>query len=57
MGGRKHLLSEDSKGNVKKVPMDPKHLEKQMAEERARGRKPFVVDDDELIRFGTMRKR
>jgi hypothetical protein len=54
MGGRKHLLSEDSKGHVRKVPMDPKNVKKQMQEERAAGRKPYVVDDDDLIKFGLM---
>lgn len=53
MAGRKHLLSEDSQGKIRKVPLDPKNMEKQMNEERAAGRKPYIVDDDELINYGT----
>lgn len=57
MGGRKHLLTEDAAGKVTKIPLDPKNMEKQIKEEAARGRKAFVVDDDDLIRFGTMKRR
>lgn len=56
MGGRKHLLSEDASGNVRKVKLDPKNLAKQMSEERAAGRKPYVVDDDDLIKHGLWMK-
>ncbi|MEU7612317.1 hypothetical protein [Micromonospora sp. NPDC049204] len=50
--GKKYLFSEDSNGRVREVKVDPKHLDKQLGEERAAGRTPTVLDEDDRIRFG-----
>lgn len=52
--GRKYLFSEDANGRVREVRVDPKHLDKQLREERAAGRTPTVLDEDERIRFGQL---
>ncbi|QOC90247.1 hypothetical protein [Micromonospora craniellae] len=52
--GRKYLFSEDSNGRAREVKVDPKHLDKQIREERAAGRTPTVLDEDERIRFGQL---
>lgn len=57
MGGRKHLISEDSDGKQRRISVDPAHVDRQMAEERAAGRKPYVLDDDDLIQFGLLMKQ
>ncbi|MEU8422309.1 hypothetical protein AB0C15_15690 [Micromonospora sp. NPDC048835] len=50
--GKKYLFSEDTSGRVREVKVDPKHLDKQLREERAAGRTPTVLDEDDRIRFG-----
>ncbi|WFE47084.1 hypothetical protein [Verrucosispora sp. WMMD1129] len=55
--GRTYLFSEDSNGNVREVKVDPKHLDKQIREERAAGRTPTVLDEDERIRFGLLARK
>jgi hypothetical protein len=57
MGGRKHLLSQGKDGDVRRVKVDLANLDRQMAEERAAGRKPYVVDDDEMIDLGRIQRR
>ncbi|MCL7459896.1 hypothetical protein M8I35_22225 [Micromonospora sp. MSM11] len=52
--GRKYLFSEDSNGNSREIAVDPKHLDRQMRDERAAGRIPTVLDEDERIRFGLL---
>nr|WP_030500673.1 hypothetical protein [Micromonospora purpureochromogenes] len=52
--GRKYLFSEDANGRAREVKVDPKHLDKQLREERAAGRTPTVLDEDERIRFGQL---
>ncbi|OHX04593.1 hypothetical protein [Micromonospora sp. WMMB235] len=52
--GRTYLFSEDANGRVREVKVDPKHLDKQLREERAAGRTPTVLDEDERIRFGQL---
>ncbi|MFG1762239.1 hypothetical protein ACGFIH_02835 [Micromonospora parva] len=52
--GKKYLFSEDSNGRVREVKADPKHLDKQLREERAAGRTPTVLDEDDRIRFGLL---
>lgn len=54
MAGRKHLFSESPSGDVLKVKVDPKNIKRQVRAERAAGRKPVVLDDDELINYGLM---
>ncbi|MBQ1051683.1 hypothetical protein KBX50_24850 [Micromonospora sp. C51] len=55
--GRTYLFSEDSNGRVREVKVDPKHLDKQIREERAAGRIPTVLDEDERIRFGQLAQK
>ncbi|MGA4732170.1 hypothetical protein [Micromonospora zamorensis] len=55
--GKKYLFSEDSNGRVREVKVDPKHLDKQLREERAAGRTPTVLDEDDRIRFGLLGKK
>ncbi|WFE46364.1 hypothetical protein [Verrucosispora sp. WMMD1129] len=55
--GRTYLFSEDSNGRVREVKVDPKHLDKQIREERAAGRTPTVLDEDERIRFGQLAQK
>ncbi|MEU4554010.1 hypothetical protein [Micromonospora violae] len=52
--GKKYLFSEDTNGRVCEVKVDPKHLDKQLREERAAGRTPTVLDEDDRIRFGLL---
>ncbi|MFF0350579.1 hypothetical protein ACFYP0_23060 [Micromonospora arida] len=52
--GKKYLFSEDNTGRVREVKVDPKHLDKQFREERAAGRTPTVLDEDDRIRFGLL---
>ncbi|WFE37986.1 hypothetical protein [Micromonospora sp. WMMD998] len=52
--GRKYLFSEDADGRVREVKVDPRHLDKQLREERAAGRTPTVLDEDERILFGQL---
>ncbi|MFD6692083.1 hypothetical protein [Micromonospora aurantiaca (nom. illeg.)] len=52
--GRTYLFSEDANGRAREVKVDPKHLDKQLREERAAGRTPTVLDEDERIRFGQL---
>ncbi|MBG6068156.1 hypothetical protein [Micromonospora ureilytica] len=52
--GKKYLFSEDTTGRVREVKVDPKHLDKQLREERAAGRTPTVLDEDDRIRFGLL---
>ncbi|MGC5032223.1 hypothetical protein [Micromonospora sp. DT229] len=55
--GKKYLFSEDSNGRTREVKVDPKHLDKQIREERAAGRTPTVLDEDERIRFGLLAQK
>ncbi|SCG69616.1 hypothetical protein [Micromonospora zamorensis] len=55
--GKKYLFSEDTNGRVREVKVDPKHLDKQLREERAAGRTPTVLDEDDRIRFGLLGKK
>ncbi|SCE73414.1 hypothetical protein [Micromonospora chokoriensis] len=55
--GKKYLFSEDTNGRVHEVKVDPKHLDKQLREERAAGRTPTVLDEDDRIRFGLLGKK
>jgi hypothetical protein len=57
VAGRKHLLSEDNSGSVRKLKADPAHIERQMRDERAAGRTPYVLDDDDMIRFGLLQQQ
>ncbi|MBO4159306.1 hypothetical protein [Micromonospora antibiotica] len=50
--GKKYLFSEDSDGRSREVKVDPKHLDRQTRDERAAGRRPTVLDEDERIRYG-----
>lgn len=52
--GKKYLFSEDADGRSREVKVDPKHLDRQIREERAAGRTPTVLDEDERIRFGLL---
>ncbi|SCG63304.1 hypothetical protein [Micromonospora coxensis] len=52
--GNKYLFSEDNDGRVREVKVDPKHLDRQLREERAAGRTPTVLDEDERIRYGLL---
>ncbi|MET7945213.1 hypothetical protein [Micromonospora sp. NPDC005324] len=52
--GKKYLFSEDSNGRSREIKVDPKHLDRQIREERAAGRTPTVLDEDERIRFGRL---
>lgn len=52
--GKKYLFSEDGNGRSREIKVDPKHVERQMAEERAAGRKPVLLDEDERIGYGLL---
>ncbi|MGB2569227.1 hypothetical protein ACPFP2_12345 [Micromonospora citrea] len=52
--GRKYLFSEDSDGRTREVKVDPKHLDRQIRQERAAGRTPTVLSEDERIRYGLL---
>ncbi|MEU8406900.1 hypothetical protein AB0C19_11910 [Micromonospora sp. NPDC048842] len=52
--GKKYLFSEDSNGRSREIKVDPKHLDRQIRDERAAGRTPTVMDEDERIRFGRL---
>ncbi|MGW0501799.1 hypothetical protein [Micromonospora sp. NPDC003241] len=52
--GRKYLFSEDANGRSREIKVDPKHLDRQIRDERAAGRTPTVLDEDERIRFGLL---
>ncbi|MEV4119466.1 hypothetical protein [Micromonospora sp. NPDC049645] len=52
--GKKYLFSEDSNGRSREIKVDPKYLDRQIREERAAGRTPTVMDEDERIRFGQL---
>lgn len=52
--GKKYLFSEDSSGNVREVKVDPANLDKQIREEKAAGRTPTVLTEDERIRYGLL---
>lgn len=54
---KKYLFSEDSNGKSREIKVDPKNLDKQVREERAAGRTPTVLDEDERIRFGLLSKQ
>ena len=52
---KKYLFSSDVKtGKSREIKVDPKHLDKQIREELAAGRRPIVLDEDDRIRFGRM---
>lgn len=52
--GKKYLFSEDSTGRAREIKVDPKHLDRQIRAERAAGRTPTVLDEDERIRYGLL---
>ncbi|TCB89259.1 hypothetical protein E0H26_28135 [Micromonospora zingiberis] len=52
--GRKFLFSEDANGRSREIKVDPKHIDRQIRDERAAGRTPTVLDEDERIRFGRL---
>ncbi|GIJ07297.1 hypothetical protein ACFFMR_11760 [Micromonospora andamanensis] len=52
--GRKFLFSEDANGRSREIKVDPKHLDRQIRDERAAGRTPTVLDEDERIRYGLL---
>ncbi|OWV01624.1 hypothetical protein B5D80_25840 [Micromonospora wenchangensis] len=52
--GKKYLFSEDANGRSREVKVDPKHLDRQIRDERAAGRNPVVLDEDERIRYGLL---
>ncbi|MFY1703944.1 hypothetical protein ACN28G_19780 [Micromonospora sp. WMMA1923] len=52
---KKYLFSSDPKtGEAREVKVDPKHFDKQLREERAKGRTITILDEDERIRYGLM---
>ncbi|MFF0720446.1 hypothetical protein [Micromonospora sp. NPDC003816] len=55
--GRTYLFSEDANGRSREIKVDPKHLDRQVRDERAAGRTPTVLDEDERIRFGLLSQR
>ncbi|MGW0506062.1 hypothetical protein [Micromonospora sp. NPDC003241] len=55
--GRKYLFSEDANGRSREIKVDPKHLDRQIRDERAAGRTPTVLDEDERIRFGLLSRQ
>lgn len=52
--GKKYLFSEDANGRSREIKVDPKHLDRQIRDERAAGRTPTVLDEDERIRYGLL---
>jgi len=52
--GKKYLFSTDATGRSREIKVDPKNLDKQLREERAAGRTPTVLDEDERIRYGLL---
>ncbi len=55
--GKKYLFSEDANGRSREIKVDPKHLDRQIREERAAGRKPTVLNEDERIRYGQLTQK
>lgn len=52
--GKKYLFSEDANGRSREIKVDPKHLDRQIRDERAAGRTPTVLTEDERIRYGLL---
>ncbi|MCN0150566.1 hypothetical protein [Salinispora arenicola] len=52
--GKKYLFSTDSTGRSREIKVDPKHLDRQVRDERAAGRTPTVLDEDDRIRYGRL---
>lgn len=53
--GKKYLFSESSSG-INKIKVDPKHMDKQIREEKAKGRTVVVMDEKEYIEQGLILK-
>lgn len=52
---KKYLFSDDPKtGKSREIKVDPKHLDRQVRDERRAGRVPVVLDEDERIRYGQL---
>lgn len=53
--GRKYLFTTDpATGESRELKVDPAHVDRQMRDERAAGRVPTLMDEEERIRMGLL---
>ncbi|GIF02346.1 hypothetical protein [Paractinoplanes rishiriensis] len=53
--GKKYLFTTDPEtGESRELRVDPAHVDRQMRDERAAGRNPVLMDEDERIRMGLL---
>lgn len=51
---RKHLFVTGTDGKTRELPVDGKHLDRQVRDHRNAGREVTVLDEDERIRYGLL---
>ncbi|MEW2474593.1 hypothetical protein AB0875_12460 [Micromonospora gifhornensis] len=54
---RKHMFVTGTDGKTRELPVDEKHLDKQIREHRNAGREVTVLDEDERIKYGLLAEK